>query len=286
MRFRVLLLASLIVPTTLTAQASPDSAVRARWRIAPPVRYPAQELYTRISPSLTFSSPSGFGPEWGDVFFGAGLQARTRYTTKPDGAFGFGFGLGDAVKWVGAELAYTSFGSGRSGFFKNATLSAKVHRVVGPGYGVAVGMENFAQVGPTSGPGPDGGQSLYLAVSKLYNLDPRDTASSHELFVDVGIGNGRFRTEADYRAQKSSIGVFAAIGMRITERIAVIADYTGQDLGIALSFVPFRCVPIIVTPGFVDLTRSAGDGPRFVLGIGTGFRLKDFANIRRRQCVT
>ena len=281
------LVVSLVAPVLLAGQAPQDSVVRAKWRIAPPVRYPAQQIYTRVSPGLTFSSPTGFGPEWGDAFVGVGYQATTRYPPhNKDGAIGFGIGVGDAARYVGGELAFSSFGTSRSGLFTNSTISAKLHRVIGSGFGVAVGMENIVQVGATSGPGPDGGQSIYLAVSKLLSLAPQDTASSRELFLNLGVGNGRFRPEKDVVAQKASIGVFATVGMRITERIAAIADFTGQDFGFALSFVPFKCVPIIVTPGMVDLTGSAGDGARFVIGVGAGFRIQDIIHFRRRQCVT
>ena len=195
-----------------------------------------------------------------------------------DGGFGVGVGLGDPARFVGAELAYAGNGTTRSGFFTNGTLSARLHRIVG-GYGVSIGQENITQIGVSSGPGPDGGRSNFLAVSRLVRLGVRDTISvadsmpHRELMWTVGIGDGRFRREQDVFANKSTVNVFGSLGYRFHERFAAIVDYTGQDVALALSVVPFRCFPLVVTPGFADVAGLAGDGARFVLAIGLTARL-------------
>jgi hypothetical protein len=35
---------------------------------------------------------------------------------------------------------------------------------------------------------------------------------------------------------------------------------------------PRRRVPLVIDAGFADITGSAGDGARFILGAGLGFR--------------
>src|SRR5438105_6620312 len=47
------------------------------------------------SPGTSFGSPTAFGARFGDVFAGAGYQARTRYTHIRDGSVVGGFGLFD-----------------------------------------------------------------------------------------------------------------------------------------------------------------------------------------------
>jgi hypothetical protein len=54
-----------------------------------------------------------------------------------------------------------------------------------------------------------------------------------------------------------------------------VSDWTGQDLDTGISFIPFRHSPIVVSLSMADVTRRAGDGPRFIAGIGAGFRFAD-----------
>ena len=256
---------------------TPDS-LRSRWRVPTPIVWVASPLDRRVSPGMGFASPGGYGPAWGDVFGSVSYQQRTRRTQVKDGGFGVGIGLGDPARYVGAELAYAGNGTSRSGFFTNATLSARLHRIVG-GYGISIGQENITQIGATSGPGPDGGRSNFLAVSRLLRLGVRDTLSiadsmpGRELLWTVGVGDGRFRREQDVFAGKSTVNVFASVGFRFHERFAAIVDYTGQDVAVALSVVPFRCFPLMVTPGFADVAGIAGDGARFVVAVGMTARL-------------
>ncbi|MBO1349159.1 MAG: hypothetical protein EBE86_018005 [Hormoscilla sp. GUM202] len=50
-----------------------------------------------------------------------------------------------------------------------------------------------------------------------------------------------------------------------------IAEWTGQDLTVGISVVPFQNLPLVITPAVTDITGNAGDGSRFILGIGYGF---------------
>ena len=264
-------------PPRRTYLGTPD-ALRSRWRVELPVAWVASPLDRRVSPGLGVASPGGYGPAWGDAYGSASYQARTRRTKLSDAGWGVGIGLGDPARYVGAELAYAGFGTARSGLFTNGTVSARLHRIVA-GYGVTIGRENIATVGATSGPGPDGGSSNYVAVSRLVKLGVRDTLSavdsspSRELLWTIGVGDGRFRREPDVLANKAGVNVFGSVGWRFHERLAAIVDYTGQDVAVALSMVPFRCFPLVVTPGMADVAGMAGDGARFVLGIGVTSRL-------------
>ena len=268
---------NVLAPFRRTYLGTPET-LRARWKVETPIVWIASPLDRRVSPGLGFASPGGYGPAWGDAYASASYQQRTRRTKLADAGWGVGIGLGDPARYVGAEVAYAGFGTVRSGFFTNGTISARLHRIVG-GYGVTVGRENIATVGGISGPGPDGGSSNYLAVSRLLRLGVRDTLSTvdstpvRELMWTVGIGDGRFRREPDVLANKSGVNVFGSLGFRFHERFAAIVDYTGQDVAVALSVVPFRCFPLVVTPGMADVTGMAGDGARFVLAVGMTARL-------------
>jgi hypothetical protein len=62
--------------------------------------------------------------------------------------------------------------------------------------------------------------------------------------------------------------------LRVAEPVNLIAEWTGQDLNLGVSIVPFREIPLVITPALADVTNNAGDGARFVLGIGYGFSFK------------
>jgi hypothetical protein len=74
------------------------------------------------------------------------------------------------------------------------------------------------------------------------------------------------------RNDRKTANVFGALGLQVAEPVSVTADWSGQDLFAGVSVAPARRVPLVITAGFADLTGSAGDGARFVLATGLGFR--------------
>jgi hypothetical protein len=174
--------------------------------------------------------------------------------------------LGDAQKAVGVEVTagvYSLFGDDS---FQRGGISFKAHRQLPENFAVAVGVENAIIWGDT-----DAGSSVYGVVSKIFPLreNPREPFS--QLTASVGLGGGRFRSEDDIINGEDSIGVFGSVGLRVAEPVSLIADWTGQDLTIGASIVPFRNVPLVITPAIADITDNAGDGARFILGVGYNF---------------
>lgn len=116
-------------------------------------------------------------------------------------------------------------------------------------------------------------RTVYGVVSKVWGqggFNPFRTVTT-----SIGVGNGRFRSEEDARADTKTANVFASAGVQLTSFASVIADWTGQDLNLGVSLVPFRGVPLIITPSLADVTGNAGDGARFTLGGGLGFKFAD-----------
>jgi hypothetical protein len=222
------------------------------------------------SPAVTIGSPTGFGADGGIAFAGVGLQARTRYTTDPDAGLVAGVGLGDARRTIGLELAATSYSIGR----RHApgavgSLSFKVHRILPGSVGLAVGMENAVHWGDT-----DAGRSAYAAATRVFRLNQDPRVRFGAVALTAGAGNGRFRSERDVNADRKTITPFGSVALFVAQPVTVIADWTGQDLMVGTSFVPLRRIPLVFTPGVADLVHRAGDGARFVLGIGYGLRFR------------
>jgi hypothetical protein len=217
-------------------------------------------------PGSTVGSPSAFGADWGDVFAGVSFQERTRFTDESDGAVVVGFGLGDAQRAVGLEVAVTVFDL-IDDTFEDGGISFKLHRNLGDGFAIAAGVENAIIWGEL-----DTDSSAYGVVSKVFRF--RDaTEPFSALTVNLGLGGGRFRSEDDVFDENDGINVFGSAGLRVVEPVSVIADWTGQDLNLGVSIVPFRNIPLTITPAVADVTNNAGDGARFILSIGYGLSL-------------
>jgi hypothetical protein len=233
---------------------------------------------SRGAPGSSSGSPTAYGANWGDGFVGGGYQDRMRYTKNKrrgdqiDGSVVVGFGLGNSRDHLGLEAAITSFSTFRSGLGQHAAVSLKVHRVLPKNIGFAVGWENAIRTD-----GTDGGNSIYGVFSSVLKLREKAGDPFSSVTISGGAGGGRFQSEQATIDGKNGVNGFGSIGVRVLSGASVIADWSGQDLALALSIVPFVRMPLVITPGFSDVTGSAGDGARFTVGAGLGFR---FAKIR------
>jgi hypothetical protein len=270
------------VPRAASAQGD-DAALRRKFSIA----VPSAEMSTILQPEQFFRGAPGtntgsvmaFGPNWGDAYIGGSYQNQTRgvynsatKTTSAnrsyDGSVSAGFGLGNSRDAVALEVDITSLSTFHSGFFNRTAFSFKLNRMLDDYSAIAVGVEN----GFIAGPSPtDGTASWYAVASRVFLLPG---ASSNDVFKAVtasfGLGNGRFRFIQDVATNKSTVNAFASAALLIVDQVSVIADYTGQDFDVGLSLVPFRQLPIVITPALSDVTGTASKTMRFTLGVGIG----------------
>lgn len=263
----VLPLAALLLAAPFAAAQTPDSLRDA-------LRLPdaATQVRSGYAPSPTINTPTAYGADWGQEFFGLAYQQRTRFTDLQDAAFAGGLGIGDARKWVGLEIAVTSYSVRRDGGpFSTGGVSLKLHRALPGSAAVAVGVENAVDWG-----GSDAGTSPYAAVSKVFRLNDDPRRRFGAVIATAGAGVGRFRSEDDIVADDDAVTPFGSVALLVAEPVTVIANWTGQDLAVGTSFIPFEGLPLVFTPAMVDITHNAGDGARFVLGIGYGFQYPFF----------
>jgi hypothetical protein len=246
----------------------------------------------KASPGITLAIPSGFGADRGRSFVGVGLQ-RTRINTN-DGAAGIGIGLGNAQKGIGVQISYTSASispgklfPGLSGIaasgrpFGSGGFNLKLHKRFPGGLSVAVGADSIINIGPrvqgvslNSVNGEVQNESegtYYVAATKLFQLKPDATESFSRLAVTIGAGTGRFQPEQTVLERRTVVTPFASAALKLSPSSSFIAEWTGQDFGVGLSWVPFRNLPIVLTPGFRDLFGPDATKPRFVMGFGLSF---------------
>jgi len=249
-------------PTPPTPTPEQVAALRRQYLLpAPPVE---ERLRRIVVGGSSINTPTAFGAQTGDIFFGATYQEQVRFFDEDDGAVVVGFGVGDARRIVALETAvsiYDLFGD----TFEDGGVSFKLHRLIGDDLAVAIGVENAIVWGNT-----DGDQSVYGVVSKVFRLRENSSDPFSRLTASVGLGGGRFRSEDDIEDKEGSTNVFGSVGLQVVEPVTLIANWTGQDLYLGASIVPIQGVPLVITPAVADVTGNAGDEPRFILGIGYG----------------
>ncbi len=261
-------LAALLVPAAdVTAQQEEDRRRQLRLDAPPTLEFAARG--ERAAPGITLGIPSGFGPNWRDAAIGVGFQATTRLENRPDGVVALAFGLGDATDAIGIGAVVASYGTVRS--CCRGGISLKAHRVLIEDVSVAVGLENGVVWGtfdPNPGAEPtDGGRSVFGVASAVVHLPGARADPFRSLTFTLGVGNGRFRTESDIIADRSTFNVFGGVSLRMSRGTSLVADWTGQDLVGGFSFLPFRRRPFVIIPGLADITTK----PRLVIGAAYGF---------------
>jgi hypothetical protein len=265
-----LALAVALSPAPASAQEVNVDSLRALYMLEMPPTLRIAAGASRSSPGSSSGSPSAYGPNWGDGFVGMGYVHRARFAQNDtwrdnvDGAISGGFGLGNARDLIGVEVSIASFSTFDSGFGSRMGVGLKLHKALPGDFGVAIGVENAFTRGVTLDP------SYYGVVTRVWSQDWWNPFTN--ITATLGAGNGRFQREEDFNAGRNRINPFAAVGVQVWEPVAFIADWTGQDLVLAVSIVPFVRVPLVITPAFNDVLGTAGDGVRFTVGAGVGFQ--------------
>lgn len=231
-----------------------------------------------LSPALTIANPNGYGADGRTLFVSASYQRRTRFTKTNDGELGLGIGVGNAVKSVGIELAYTLNTFGTSQDFGSGAFSIKVHRRISEDFAVAAGWNQFASIliNPKV-PFDYPKNSYYVVATKVFKTRPYISQPFSRVAVTLGVGSGQFLPFDKIQAAvardeaPTGLGIFGSLSFRVLRPVSAIVEWTGQDLGVGLSIVPFKNIPLVMTPAIRDIT-GAGDGARFIMGAGVGIR--------------
>lgn len=253
-------------PAAATAQAAPSTPaadqVRDDLRIEP--------LTTAADPAQTFPPspnagiPSAFGAEWGDVFFSASLAGADRLRPEADGSLSMGFGLGDARRAIGVELAY-NLQSIRQ-FGENGGFDAKVHRDVYSSddtqVAAAVGINNFVSYGSDAAGTTS---SVYGVVTAAHLLQPDHPVNRLPITATLGAGSGYFSGE------NTDVGVIAGVGLQVHPQFSINTAWSGVGLNVGASIVPEPTLPLTLNLLYGDIGNNTPAGSVAVLSIGYGF---------------
>lgn len=229
-----------------------------------PLIVPLPKQPYRASPSITIINPSAYGASWRSFGIGLGFQERARFTDEADGVIGLGFGLGNPRKNVGAQIGVSLVDV--SDPFRDGAINLKLHRRLPQDFAVALGVQGLTTWGDT-----DGGSSVYGVTTKRFKLRRDRTKPFSEIYTSLGLGGGQFRSESDIDNGNETVGIFGSVAVKIIEPLGLVTEWTGQDLTIGIPIVLFRKLPLVIVPAITDVTGTAGDGTRFVVGVGYGF---------------
>jgi hypothetical protein len=235
----------------------------------------------RTSPGFSVFNPVGFGADNNLVFFALSYQNRTRYTQTSDGEGGFGIGIGDANN-IAAELSYSINSFGSSAAFGSGAFNIKVHKRFSEDTAAAIGWNQFAKTqfgGGRNGNGPSDypNNSYYAVGTKIFRTREDINDPFSRVAVTGGIGSGVFLPFNENTLDRTGLGVFGSVGIRVARPVSAVIEWTGQDLAAGVSIAPFENFPLVITPAFRDIAgigaNAAGTagGARFVLGASVAF---------------
>ncbi|RMH74521.1 MAG: hypothetical protein D6680_14480 [Cyanobacteria bacterium J007] len=226
-------------------------------------------------PAISNQTPTGFGSGWGNASVGFIFNQRNRFTDAEDGAFAASIGFGDPEKSVGLSTTLSITGlsneRGQSNNFGAGSISLQASRNLPNNFAVGVGVQNLVDWDNAAG---DTGRSFYGVVSKILVLNPDVQKPFSLAFVSLGLGNGIFRTESNFDPNDelggSEFNVFGSFATTMGDQATAMAEWTGRDLTLGVSVVPFRRVPLVTSFGILDLTGNTGDGVRLNFSIVYG----------------
>ena len=273
----ILALSALATPVSAQNPAQILDSLRRRFQLP---LLPATEVAaaaSRIAPGHNTASQSAYGANFGDGFVGGGYTSRTRKAANADASVIAGFGLLNSRDYVGLEVDVSSFSTVQEGLLQNGSLGLKLHKAFPRNISVAIGGENVAIWGSLDAP-----RTYYGVVSKVWRLRQREGDPFGSLTSNLGLGNGRFASNFDdllLTSDMGSIGVFGSLGLRVHEAVSLIADWGGQDLGLGVSIVPVRWVPLVITPVIADVLGLKDHQRAFAIGVGLGFKFSQVRNI-------
>lgn len=209
------------------------------------------------APGIAFGSPTAFGAGWGQLFAGIGGQTIPPGSKENvDGSALVGAGFGDPRRGLGLEVAMNII-SLQDSFGDDGNWNFKLHRTLPWRASLAVGIEDTGGWGAAK----NTESSSYAAYTQVIELSPESPKRPLNLAFTLGVGDERF---AD---PDSSTGVFGAVSLAVHRQGSVIADWTGRDLNIGASVVPFYRIPLVLTIGFINLTEEHED-TEFAGGVG------------------
>ena len=290
-------------------------------------------------PAITHFIPSGYGASFGNISLGLWLEDCLTAGGKLCGGSDSNFkrggqswidefndwgkgrvvieaGLGDPNKWIGLDVGYqfTSLATSRPGQSNDGTpfgsgrgLDVALSKNISQDWGVKVGARNIAKFDKIQ---LDSGRSAFMVTTKRIDLGGNINDNSNDLYVTLGLGNGRMRplraivedqkrecqkdvrkygrrTKGPYVVHCLERGFdygtpwpIASVAYVANERFSLIAEWWGRNLLLGTSIKPLVDINWVITPAVTSIVHNSDWDPsvpgytnrvRFNLSTSVGF---------------
>ena len=217
----------------------------------------------------TLTSPSGSTPGWGVAFlWNWGLNSSPSKRSHR-WFFCFRYGLGKSVKYFGGAVtlgigSINPFdgGIGERGYFgfSCGQTYPKTNTSWAVGFNNIIGWHVLSKkIDP----------NFYLAITqRLF------TKSKYPISITSGLGSYTYANRNSPTI--NDIGYFAAIGVQITPRFNLIADYTGVATSVGVSTMPLKKFPVSVNLVAWDILHrvASHNAPSFMGVIAFVYKFK------------
>jgi len=228
-----------------------------------------------LNPGSTFGTPIGYGAASKQGFIGIAATDGVGTQDGWDGSAVVGAGVGDPEESVALEATVSMISVFRH-IGSSGTINVKLHSWLPFNIGGAIGAENIATWGfaNTANTKPN----YYGVLTKVIVLDKGVAVHEKLLTLSLGVGNGRFQTQPYFLTNRNAavanpkgVGVFGSAGFQFHRKASLVNSWTGRDLNIGFSIVPFETKPIVATVGAVDVLHRNQPVTRWVIAVGYAF---------------
>jgi hypothetical protein len=225
------------------------------------------EIYPNPS-SKGMMTPTGWGGSQAFIFGFLGGTFPQAYTSKPDMVAAAGLGVGNSYKAISVVGVFNILNVSEISTYSGSLI---ISRHLGRGTSMSIGGLNLLASSRS-----DAKESYYLAISHASQTIKSKTPGYSAFSYTIGAGSGRFydKSKKDSLAGRGTHGtaVFANLSYELAKGLNIIGEWSGLNLGFALSFRPSFKLPAI-NIGVADLTRNSGDRARLIISIGQAFSL-------------
>ncbi|MDQ6962415.1 MAG: hypothetical protein Q9M28_07810 [Mariprofundaceae bacterium] len=187
--------------------------------------------------------------------------------------------IGDPQEYVGLEVATTII-SLKTRFADSGAVNFKLHRWLPWNSAIEIGVENAVTWGTAKKANVKA--NTYITFTKAKALNPDDDYNPFTLTASIGVGNGRFEPINTNLAAttQTKIGAFGSLGLQVHPKVAIASSWTGKDLNMGLSLVPFTTIPVVLAIGRVDLLHKNQPASRWVVSFGYAIFQRRFIMIK------
>lgn len=216
----------------------------------------------------SLATPTGWGAAYGTVFAGMGGTVPAPFSDNSDAAVGFGVGIGNPVDNLGLQASVVSLDLSD---WKRYSLNFKLHRYLGNGNSIAIGVNNIILT--DSDTASDASECYYIVYSQAVQ-DPHvinEDTNISKLHFSVGVGYGEFwenipSYSSIYRESEREARVFANVSYELFDELNAIAEWDCEFLnaGISKTFMVGPQSALVASVGAGNLTDRYDDGIRFI----------------------